>query len=590
MKRKNVFAAVITAIAVLTAYLCSMCVFAEDIPQNSGAAGNFSWKIENGTLFISGHGDMPDYGPVTPPWDDLHDTITAVIVEEGITRIGSNSFSGFANLADVKLPESLKSIGSMAFSSCSSLSDITIPDGCSDIGGAFAYSGLKSIKLPKSLTEIGGATFRECVKLESIVIPENVTSIGTMAFMGDNSLKSIVIPESVKKVGTAAFCSCPKLSDISFPDGLEYVGMSGFYDTKWYRDHADGMIYIGKVAYNWKGDMPENTVIDIKPGTVSVSYGCFSGCENLVGVTIPEGVVDIGWDAFSGCKNLKSIILPKTVEFIGPWAFKNCTGLSEVILSENLKELYYGVFAGCTSLTGITLPGGVTSIPPYTFDGCTNLSDIRTGGNIESVGNDAFKDTAWYNSQPDGVVYFDRAAYGWKGDMPENTFVTIKPGTVSLSPYCFGSEAGEDRYDNLVGISLPDGLKIIGENAFTRCGNLRSVTVPDGVGEIENFTFAYCFGLESVTIPNSVEKISSYAFYYCNSLKGINFKGAEAEWEKIGVEFAEEEPPKTLAVHFVGQNSSSAAEEMIASHRSETEKVINGIVGVLLRMMTSDKK
>lgn len=54
----------------------------------------------------------------------------------------------------------------------------------------------------------------------------------------------------------------------------------------------------------------------------------FYGCENLVGIALPDGLESIGDYAFLGCENLTSVTLPDSLTFIGDYAF-----MYEVVLS-----------------------------------------------------------------------------------------------------------------------------------------------------------------------------------------------------------------------------------------------------------------
>ena len=136
--------------------------------------------------------------------------------------------------------------------------------------------------MQNGVTSIGDNAFNYCSSLESITIPNSVTSIGRGAFQGCSSLASITIPNSVTFIGSGAFNGTP------------------WYNT-WYNNQPDGLIYIGKIAYKYKGKMPANSSINILNGTLSIGVGAFSGCSGLVSVSIPNSVTDIGAAAFSGC-------------------------------------------------------------------------------------------------------------------------------------------------------------------------------------------------------------------------------------------------------------------------------------------------
>ncbi len=90
---------------------------------------------------------------------------------------------------ELVLPDSyngmpIREIGSRAFWQCETLTSIIVPDGITSIGD-YAFSGcnhLASITLPDSVISIGNNAFSRCGDLESFSIPNNVTSIGDYTF------------------------------------------------------------------------------------------------------------------------------------------------------------------------------------------------------------------------------------------------------------------------------------------------------------------------------------------------------------------------------------------------------------------------
>lgn len=102
----------------------------------------------------------------------------------------------------------------------------------------------------------------------------------------------------------------------------------------------------------------------------------------------------------------------------------------------------------------------------------------------------AFNNTKWFSNQPNGVVYAGNVLYAYKGTIPINTSVEIKIGTVSIAEYAF-HVVGYDCGDNIVKITIPESVTIIGQGAFYNCSALTSIylmgTTPPFV-DSDNFT------------------------------------------------------------------------------------------------------
>ena len=88
----------------------------------------------------------------------------------------------------------------------------------------------------------------------------------------------------------------------------------------------------------------------------------------------------------------------------------------------------------------------------------------------------------------------------------------------------YGTEApyGCDR---LVGITIPNSVSVIGEDAFRNCTSLKRVEISNKVTRIGQYTFSGCSSLESVTIPSRVRYIDQYAFSGCSNLTSVTFQG-----------------------------------------------------------------
>ncbi len=306
------------------------------VGETSGTTGDCTWTLDDeGTLTISGNGEMDDFSTVY-----------------------NNS------------------------------SITTAPWG----------EGIKSVVIENGVTSIGRYAFYYCKSLTSVTIPDSVTSIGSYAFRRCESLTSITIPDSVTSIGNSAFYECTGLTSVTIPDSVTSIGRSAFYNTAWYKNQPYGLIYAGKVAYEYKGTMPSNTSIVIKEGTKGISGYAFYGCTGLTSVTIPDSVTSIGVRAFFNCSYLTSITIPDSVTSIGGVAFVNTRwydnqpdGLiyagkvaykykgempnnTAIVIKEGTKGISDLAFSGCTGLTSVTIPDSVTSIGDSAFLGCTGLT------------------------------------------------------------------------------------------------------------------------------------------------------------------------------------------------------------------------
>ena len=69
--------------------------------------------------------------------------------------------------------------------------------------------------------------------------------------------------------------------------------------------------------------------------------------------------------------------------------------------------------------------------------------------------------------------------------------------------------------------------------AFGNCKALTSITIPSGVKNIGNATFSGCENPESVTIPASVTRLGRVVFFGCKKLTSINYGGTEQQWNSV---------------------------------------------------------
>lgn len=291
---------------------------------------------------------------------------SAIVINEGVVSITSHALSEpfgrlesvSSNLISLTIPDSVTYIGDHAFSKCMKLTTVKLPSNISCIGyGTFEdCSSLTTINIPNSIESIGNSAFKNCKSLKSLDIPTSVISIGDGAFSGCSALKSIAIPDSVIRIGRGLFEGCISLSSIDISPKVTYVGDNAFKETAWYNNQDNGLVYIHKILYKYKGDMPTNTNIVIPEGIISISPDAFEGCDNLSSITLPTSMKNIGNGAFRYCRSLKNITIPNGVKELSSGMFNQCFSLSSICLPESIETIGYDVFYYVESLKEIIIP------------------------------------------------------------------------------------------------------------------------------------------------------------------------------------------------------------------------------------------
>lgn len=239
--------------------------------SDSGVCGdNLTWVLSSdGTLTISGTGDMYDYNGVAPynisPW--YHNTdIKKLVINNGVSSIGDYALLGCYKISSISLPESLERIGYNALDPCSGLTEIDLPKNLTKLGGYSLASGsFSSIKIPDGISSIELYTFSNCKNLQNVDLPDDLTTINEGAFNHCESLTSIHIPQKVTDIKKYAFWYCSSLTNLELPSGIS-----------------------------------------------KINEGTFDSCAALSSISIPSTVTTIEKSAFYGCLSLKDVYFSGT--------------------------------------------------------------------------------------------------------------------------------------------------------------------------------------------------------------------------------------------------------------------------------------
>ena len=256
------------------------------------------------------------------------------------------------------------------------------------------------------------------------------------------------------------------------------------------------------------------TVVVDKSVTI-ISKGAFEGCENLLGIILPEGLTTIRSWAFSECKSLKSVYIPDTVTSLGDWVFNDCLALSEVRLPTGIDLIPARAFSMCVSLTELTIPVGVEMIGECAFMGCYSLRNVDLPDTVTVIGSCGFH-SCWSLEEVVLPPNLENIALKMFYDCKGLRKINIPSSVKNIGGYAFG------YCTNLSTITIPGTIENVGDGTFEYCKSLRSVVIEEGVLTLQSSAFQYCRNLMSVKLPNSLEQLGSYAFDNCIRLESVN--------------------------------------------------------------------
>ena len=309
---------------------------------------------------------------------------TSIAIKEGIVSISPSCFSGCSGLTSVTIPNSVTSIGSYAFYSC---------------------SGLKTVNWnAKNCTDCKSSPFYELTGITTFNFGDEVEKIPAFLCYELSGLTTITFPNSVKTIGERAFYGCTGLISIINPYNIKTISRDAFHNTKWFDNQSYGnLVYIGNVAYCFKGQYSPPQSMAIREGTVSISPYCFygvsvgySGIQTTL-LDIPNSVEIIGEYAF--CNSymfFRTLKVGASVTEIGKealryggltntliWNAKNCNSNGGLITKNiNLVSIGNGVevlpngFVEGSQITDVTIPGSVKTIGDNAFASCSKLSTV----------------------------------------------------------------------------------------------------------------------------------------------------------------------------------------------------------------------
>ncbi len=461
--------------------------------------------------------DEPD---TTKIWYIGDNTITKVIIPEGVEKIGPYAFANLTALKEVVLPKSLKYIEYGAFYGCSKLEKVSGLESVVTINkNAFFGCDLHGSISLDSAHAIADYAFAMNDDLESVTIPETLRSIGQYAFAGNTRLATVTVNADKVKLGAYAFTNCTSLEEISIntsviPAGafyncrnletvklgrdVEALGEYAFAKTKAsfefdpentrFEAMADGKAIVRRDTV---GDKTVTTLVLVSPdasgeftlaGVEVIGTGAFSGNDRITSVNMPDAV-HIGSYAFAECTRLSSVSLG-ALEVIDSYAFFNTPIDTLPAFADSLTSIGKYAFA-YTDLTSVVIPDGVRVLEGA-FCECTKLESVI-------IGNDAVLGT--------GAFMLGRDSVHLRYDTKNWEFI---PTTLN------GQNIYYHRYlSKLVSLTIGDGV-VIGDSAFLGAASLIRAEIGSDI-EIGRMAFYNAASLADIDL-SGVTRIGEMAF------------------------------------------------------------------------------
>ena len=450
--------------------------------------------------------------------------LAEISVPDGLVSIGEFAFA-YSGIQEISLLDSLVSLGRYAFASCSQLREIELSPNLTRIPrGAFLFSGLESVEIPEKVTVIEAEAFARCASLDRVQLPSQITSVPEFCFY-DSSIREANLPSQVEYIGDHAFqtdsYNSSQLQSISLPEGLKYLGTNAFKGADGLQEVTlpDSVVALGEGVFEQCYRLKQVHL----PGTLAaIGDRMFYACP-LESVEIPAGITRIGAYAFADCEKLSRVVLPDTLTDIGERAFRSCTGLEQIDLPDSVSYLGAGAFA-FSGLTSFRFPNVPVEIAGNPFESCAQLSSLQVD---DSHPNLALKDDLLIDVPGKRVISCLSCGEDKARTVPEGieiiganafTDADLEKGiTLPSSLKVIESEALSSR--SLKEIRLPAGLKVIGDRAF-EFAPLEEILLPDGLEEIGDGAFSGA-SVESIVIPPSVKRMGASVF--SSSLKKLEF-------------------------------------------------------------------
>lgn len=282
-------------------------------------------------------------------------------------------------------------------------------------------------------------------------------------------------------------------------DGYTVVGIQSFHTEE---EYSRVNVFVRKVV------LPDTVTYIADSAFYDSDDWSAKAHSELREIVLPEGLKTIGARAFYNNYYLQKIEIPASVTEVGAAAFASCAELSDVTIKSENTLLHGGAF------------GEKAGYSVGRF--AKNLYDLHYDWLYDDSASDFFiwqgqlldyKGTSKTPVIPDNVTVIGAAAF-WRADI---TGVTIPSGVKEIGDCAFY------ECTSLTSVDIPGSVETIGDSAFSGCTGLKSVTFHEGLKVIGDGGFRECTGLTRLDLPNGLTTLEDCAFYDCENIENFSF-------------------------------------------------------------------
>ena len=495
---------------------------------------------------------------------DIGPTVT---IPSSVTGLGQNSFADNDSIKDVIIESGsglsaddiAKAFGttdeSGKITKPSSATSLTIPadlvDSQKEIDALVeAFPNLKDLNIVGDGSNELNGSFSGFENLEKVVI-SGVTTIGKEdpaegekgAFEGLGNLTSVTLPEGLEVIGGNAF-SGSSLKDVAtadengvvteegkgkLPSTVTTIGDNAFADTDLRNPAGIYDAETGEVSGGLFDLIDNNTS---NPG-LSIGDNAFAGTSVGLAVKLPENTTSVGAGAFDDVALGNTITIPSSVESLGEGAFTGNDrndSITSVVVEPNASENITGetIADAFADITGDAESGFETNNPASTVKELTIPVDmVDTQEEVDAI------HAAFPNLEKITITGGDKGVTTIPSDVSFDKFdkvtdLVIGEGVTGISTTPENEKEGNGTFagmDSLTSVTLPEGLEIIGDNAFSGNKNLTEVATADKDGVVTEEGRG--------KLPSVLETVGDNAFAN-TGISGDVFAGNDGRLTSIG--------------------------------------------------------